>query len=323
MNRFYIPIFILLLVASCTTVDKKDVDVSNIKVTVKVDRFEQKFYTTTKKTLPIIEKEYPYLFPVKNDSIWLAKIKNEQELYQKSQKVFGDFKDEKTQIKSLFKHVKYYFSTFKSPKIITLITDLDYQSKVIYADSLLFVSLDMYVGSKDEVYNDFPSYLSQNYNKKQLIVDMAKAIGSHYYHPTKNRLFLNDMIDEGKKMYLLDSYLPKISDAQKMGYTINQLDWVKANELPIWTYFVEKDLLFSTNSNLYTRFIADAPFSKFYLNIDNESPGKIGTWIGWQIVRSYMKNNNVTLQQLFQTNAEAIFKKSRYKPHKNGSRTHF
>jgi len=322
MNRYYIPIFILLALVSCKNTSKKDIDVSNIKVKVVVDRFEQQFYTATKETLPKVEQKYPYLFPINNDSIWLSKIKNEQELYQKSQKIFGDFNTEKSQISNLFKHVKYYYPNFKSPKIITLITNLDYESKVIYADSLLFISLDMYLGTKDKVYDDFPEYLKQNYNKSQLVVDIAKSIADKYYRPKRERLFLNNCIIEGKKKYLLDVFLPMVSDERKMGYTKDQLEWSEANELPIWTYFMEKDLLFSSNSTLYKRFIADAPFSKFYLNIDKESPGKIGSWIGWQIVRSYMKNNNVTLQQLLHTEAEEIFEKSRYKPHKNGNKSY-
>ena len=75
-------------------------------------------------------------------------------------------------------------------------------------------------------------------------------------------------------------------------------------------------MLYSTDSGLYDRFMANAPFSKFYIDIDKESPGRIGVLLGWQIVRSYMKNNEVTLQQLLQTDAEEIFKKSKYKPKK-------
>ncbi|AMC10921.1 gliding motility lipoprotein GldB [Lutibacter profundi] len=316
MNRVYISIFILLLGVSCTTTTKKEVDVSNIKVTVNIDRFEQKFYTANKKTLPNIEKEYPYLFPIKNDSIWLNKIKNEAELFQETQNVFKNIDTVKKHIINLFKHVKYYHSSFKPPKIITLITNLDYENKVIYADSLLFVSLDMYLGKNSNVYSDFPKYLSQNFNKSQLVVDIATAISERYFIPDRSRQFLNLIINEGKKMYLLDRYLPTFSDAQKMGYTQDQLGWAIANESQLWKYFIENKLLYSTNADLLTRFITNAPFSKFYIDIDKESPGRIGVWLGWQIVRSYMNNNNVTLQELLQTNAEEIFKKSKYKPKK-------
>ncbi len=316
MKRLFVLVIILLTIASCKKETIKKVDVSGIEVAVLVDRFEQKFYKADEQSLKTVKNEYPYLFPPQNDSIWLNKIKNEAELFQKSQEVFGNFDVEKFQIEELFKHVKYYHSSFNSPKILTLITNLDYQNKVVYADSLLFVSLDMYLGKDNDVYNDFPLYIGQNFDKSNLVVDIAESISEHYFIPSKSRQFINLMINEGKKMYMIDSYLPSVSDAKKIGYSIDKLDWAEANESQLWKYFIENKLLYSTDSNLYTRFIANAPFSKFYIDIDKDSPGRIGVWIGWQIVRSYMNNNDVTLQQLLQTNSEEIFKKSKYKPKK-------
>jgi uncharacterized protein YjaZ len=82
--------------------------------------------------------------------------------------------------------------------------------------------------------------------------------------------------------------------------------------------FIENKYLYSSNSKLPNQFINKAPFSKFYLEIDNESPGRIGQWIGWQIVRSYMENNpKTTIQQLLKMDAKAIFEASKYKPKKN------
>ena len=318
MKKLIVLISILSVLVSCKNEEIKKVAISGIEVTVLIDRFEQQFYNANEQTLPVLKNKYPYLFPPQNDSIWLNKINNveEKELFQKSQIVFSDFNTEKSEIELLFKHIKYYHSSFKSPKIITLITNLDYQNKVMYADSLLFVSLDMYLGKKSEVYQDFPMYLAQNFDKSHLVVDIAKAIGETYLIPTKSRQFIDVMISEGKKMYLIDSYLPLVSDAKKIGYSESKYQWTVANEAQTWKYFVENKLLYSTDSKLYKRFIADAPFSKFYIDIDKESPGKIGVWLGWQIVRSYMNNNSVTLQQLLQTNAEEIFKKSKYKPKK-------
>lgn len=316
MKRLFVLPIILLTLVSCKRGTVKKVDVSNIEVVVSIDRFEQKFYKADKKTLPTLKNEYPYLFPPQNDSIWLNKIKNEAELFHMSQEVFENFESEKSQIEDLFKHVKYYHASFKSPKIITLITNLDYENKVVYADSLLFVSLDMYLGKNNEVYQEFPMYLSRNFDKSQLVVDMAESISEKYFITSKKRQFIDVMINEGKKIYMIDSYLPFISDAQKMGYAEDKFEWVKENESQLWKYFIENKLLYSTDSELYSRFIADAPFSKFYIDIDKDSPGRVGVWLGWQIVRSYMDNNNVTLQQLLQTNAEEIFKKSKYKPKK-------
>lgn len=316
MNKLIILTIILLTMVSCGEKTKKKEDISTIKTSVIIDRFEQKFYNANAETLQTVKSEYPYLFPHKNDSIWLHKIENERTLFHKSQEIFKNFDSEKSQIEDLFAHVKKYHASFKSPKIVTLITNLDYQNKVVYADSLLFISLDMYLGKNSEVYNEFPMYLAQNFDKTHLVVDIAKSISERYFIPSKERQFINILINEGKKMYLIDSYLPSVSDAQKMGYSIPKYEWTVANEFQLWRYFLENKLLYSTDSKLYTRFIADAPFSKFYIDIDKDSPGRVGVWLGWQIVRSYMNNNNVTLQQLLQTNTQEIFKKSKYKPKK-------
>jgi uncharacterized protein YjaZ len=124
------------------------------------------------------------------------------------------------------------------------------------------------------------------------------------------------MIHEGKKMYLLDLYLPSKLDPIKIGYPKDKFDWATMNEEQVWRYFIENDLLYSTDTQLNKRFIENAPFSKFYISEDTKSPGRIGQWIGWQIVRSYMVNNDVSLQDLLSMNEEEIFKNSKYKPRK-------
>ncbi len=319
MNKVLVLLLVLLVSFSCKKEEKISVDVSNIKVNVEVDRFEEQFFNTTAATLPKLKSNYPYLFPAYNsDSIWLQKINNADEidLFNKAQKVFGDFSEQTSEIEKLFKHVKYYHKNFKEPKVITLITNLDYESKVIYADSLLFVSLDMYLGKKDQVYQDFPEYISQNFDKSQLVVDIANEISIKYYNNSRKRQFLDIIINEGKRMFLIESYLPEHSKASLLGYTSEDYEWAIINESQIWKYFIENKLLYSSDANLRTRFIEKAPFSKFFIDIDKESPGSIGVWLGWQIVTSYMNNNDVTLQQLLQTNADEIFNKSKYKPQK-------
>lgn len=319
MKKLLIIAIVLLLMFSCKQKSKIDIDVSKIEVNVVIERFEKKFYNQTEKTLPTLKKEFPYLFPVQNsDSVWVQKIRDlkENELNDSAQAVFKTMDIEKTDIESLFKHIKYYNPNFIAPKIITLITNLDYENKVIYADSLLLVSLDMYLGKNSQFYKDFPDYISRNFDKSQLVVDIANEIGTTYFYSSKKRQFIDVLIDEGKRMYELDCFLPKVSDASKIGYLQEEIEWATINEAQIWKYFIENKLLYSSDPKLTSRFIANAPFSKFFIDIDKESPGRIGVWLGWQIVRSYMKNNNVTLQQLLNTDAEEIFKNSKYKPKK-------
>ena len=101
-----------------------------------------------------------------------------------------------------------------------------------------------------------------------------------------------------------------------ISYTPDQLEWAEENEVNIWTYFVERQLLFETDGKLLERFVNPAPFSKFYLEFDNDSPPRLGRYIGWQIVSSYMKNNNVPLQMLSGKTTDEIFENAKYKPSK-------
>ena len=88
------------------------------------------------------------------------------------------------------------------------------------------------------------------------------------------------------------------------------------SESNIWKYFIENEMIYSSDPDLTKRFLEAAPFSKFYLEVDRDSPGRIGAWFGWEIVRSYLENNEATLQEMLATDNEEIFKSSRYKPKK-------
>ena len=110
--------------------------------------------------------------------------------------------------------------------------------------------------------------------------------------------------------------MPQKNGAVIIGYTPEELDWARANEEQIWRYFIERELLYSTNRELGPRFLDPAPFSKFELELDNESPGKIGRYVGWQIVKAFMDKNKITLQEMLTLPEEELFKRSGYKPRK-------
>ena len=319
MYKYCTLLFSLFLFVSCAKKDKLFIDVSDIDAKVDIMRFDQAFYTTPPEKLEDLKNEYPYLFPVQTpDSVWVQKMqdKDEQELYAETQKVYPNLDVEKEQLTSLFKHVKYYYNNFREPAVITIVSNVDYQSNVVYADSLLFISLDVFLGNESVIYQDFPAYIKSKFTKDRIGVAVAEALARREIPRTKNRTFVSRIIQEGKLLYMVDAFLPTVNDAIKMGYTQEQLDWADYNDVDVWKYFIQNDHLFSTDQELSKRFIENAPFSKFYLANDNESPGRIGSWFGWQIVRAYMKHNDVSLQDMLQTDNETIFKKSKYKPTK-------
>jgi len=318
MRNFVIFLFLMSII-SCSNKENSKIDVSDISVKTLVKRFDQKFYTTSPEKLADLKTEFPYLFPQPNpDSVWVNKMQNkdEQELFVETQKVYKDFSEETEQLNILFKHIKYYYPKFKEPKIITLLTNIDYNNKVVLADSLLFISLDVFLGKDNGIYQDFPNYIKQNYTKEHLIVSVAKQFANEIVPSTNDHSLIAKMIQEGKKLALIHVFLPDVDQNEIIGYTADQSKWAQKSEVEIWKYFIQKEYLYSTDSQLTKRFIDDAPFSKFFLEVDKDSPGRIGTWFGWRIVDSYLSNNDVKIQEMLKMDNEEIFKESRYKPKK-------
>ena len=318
MRKITFIIALTLALISCDNKSKVEKAVEAIPLEIKVERFDKLFFETPPQDLNKLKKEFPYFFPSGNDdSVWLNKMKNPlwRELYTEVQKKYSNFEPVKEDIETLFKHIKYYFPKTKTPKVITVISEMDYNNKVIYADSLVIISLELYLG-KDHKFYQFPNYLKQNFEQKQILPDVVSNFSIQKILPVSDNNLLGQMIYFGKQLVLKDLLLPDYNDADKMGYTPEQVKWCQENESYMWRYFIENELLYSNDQKLNNRFINPAPFSKFYLEIDNESPGRVGSWIGWKIVRSFMKNNEVPLEELLKMNAKEIFEKSKYKPKK-------
>ena len=307
-----------LFFLSCDKKNKTENAVTAIPLELKVERFDKIFFETPPKDLEKVKTAFPFFFPAGNDdSVWLDKMQDPiwREVHTEVQKKYADFEPVKADLELLFKHIKYYFPETKTPKVITIISEMDYTNKAIYADSLVIISLELYLGKNHKFYQ-FPNYIKQNFGQKQIMPDIVSSFSSRKIPSVMDKDLLSQMIYRGKQLYLKDVLLPDYSDAEKMGYTPEQIKWCEENESYMWRYFIEGELLYSADQKLVTRFINPAPFSKFYLEIDNESPGQVGAWIGWQMVRSYMENNKVPVADLLKTDAKEIFSKSKYKPKK-------
>jgi len=318
MKKYLFLVAFCLFILSCDKKNKVESAVAAIPLKLKVARFDKIFFETPPQDLEKVKKQFPFFFPPENDnSVWLNKMQDPlwKELFTEVQKKYGDFEPVKQELETLFKHIKYYFPATKTPKVITIISEMDYKNKAIYADSLVVISLELYLGANHKFYQ-FPNYLKQNFDERQIAPDIVTSFSERQIPPVSDKNLLSQMIYYGKQLYLKDLLLPDYTDAEKMGYTPKQITWCQENESYMWRYFIEKEMLYSNDQKLISRFINPAPFSKFYLEIDNESPGKVGAWIGWQMVRSYAKNNDVPLVNLLKTDAKEIFVKSKYKPKK-------
>ena len=318
--KIQIKIFVIIisvLLLSCDYNKNKESKNAINYIDVKFDRFEKKFFNSSLDSLSKLIDEYPFLFS-KRFSLdeWKA-IKTDstrKEIFNKTDSVFKNFKSVENGVKKIFTNTKNFFPNFKSPKLITLNNGIDYKYKIIDSDSIILISLDCYLG-ENILYNNIPAHISKLMVPEFVTIDISELISSRYVEIPLDRKFISKIIYHGKLLFLMKE-VSGINPLKALGFNKNNKDWMIENENNVWKYFVENDLLFSTQSSLDYRFLANAPFSKFGLSIDFESPPMVGRWIGYQIVKSYSKKNKSNLNDLLNQDNYELYLKSNYKPNK-------
>lgn len=239
-----------------------------------------------------------------------------KEVYEMSRKQFPNTKELEEKMNTAFKRYHALFPTKPIPKLVTYLAP--FNSNVTTLDSVLGIGLHFYFGSNYKYYPSLglPQYMIRKFEKEYMVTDLMRGwLDSEYLNDTVQRSFLNQMIYQGKIMYALELLIPEEDDTLKIGYTANQLEWSYENEERTWAFFIEQKLLFSNNAKYYMKYINDGNGTSGF---PESAPAKTGVFIGWQIVRSYMKNNKeITLAQLLNNqNGQDILSKSGYKPTK-------
>jgi gliding motility-associated lipoprotein GldB len=320
MKRLLLAAVVSLVFFSCKKENEAEAKVAAVPVQeVKIERFDKLYFEGGPQALPKLRQQFPFFFPEGTpDTVWIERMNDPflKKLHAEVEKKYASVGVLEGDIELLIKHIKYYYPKVKQPRVITLVSD-DLEVKAVYANDLMVIPLSLYLGADNYLYEGLDRYLVQQFEPSQILPDLVTSFTAGKVAPPKDRTLLSMMVYHGKELYIKDKLIPEVSDFDKIGYTKEQDAWAHANEAEVWRYFVDNNLLFDNDPKLAGRFINPAPFSKFYLEIDKDSPGRIGQWTGWQIVRSYMENHpEVTLEQLLKMDAKMIFDNSKYKPKK-------
>src|SRR5579859_4383665 len=233
-------------------------------------------------------------------------------LLMETRKVFGDGQSLREEFRTAFVNMKYYYPDFQVPRIETVITGLE--GDLFVSDSLVIVGLDYYLGKKGKYRPNMYEYMLRRYEKNFIVPSVLLLYGVDTKYNAVNltdRTTLAEMISYGKAYYFAKKVLPCAPDSIFIGYTAKEIAGAKANQDMIWKRLVDDEALFSTSQQMKQRFIGERP--KTY-EVGNECPGRIGTWVGWQIVNEYMRQNpDVTLPELMKMmDSQKIFKGSKY-----------
>ncbi len=343
MKKTGLLLLLTALLAACKNT-KNIPDVSGIKVNVAVERFDRDFFSIdTNNLLPglnHLNEKYPLLTPIFLQNILgldsastLAGVKQFLQLSQPIRDtvndVFKNTNDIKEDFEKAFRFVKYYFPQYKTPGLITIVGPVDalaQGSAGLTPDFLgpdfLGISLQFYLGKNFSVYNNpnfiehvAPAYRSRRFSKEYIISDGMQLVADDLF-PDKSRgkPLIEQMIERGKQWWLLDKFLPETPDSIKTGYTQQQLDWCTENEGLIWSYIIqtEKDL-YTVNPATIQTYIGEGPFTQGFSQ--ELSPGNLGQWIGWQIVKKFAdKNADMKPEEVMNTPAKQILEESKYKP---------
>jgi hypothetical protein len=213
------------------------------------------------------------------------------------------------------KRFKYHFPNRKVPtKLITCMSGWNYAYP--YLDSALVVSLDMYLGDTAKFYTmlRLPAFQTRKMNAEHILPDLARG---WLLTELDTGLVVNTLINHtvfyGKLYYAINALLPHLHDSLLIGYSGKQLAYCREYEKNLWGYFAEKNRLYANDLQAVRELTNDGPFTSA---ISKDCPPRIAMWVGWQVVKSYMKNNkDVTLEQLVnEPDPQKILSKSKYRP---------
>jgi hypothetical protein len=316
---------------------KKNVDVSSIQIAFKEIRFDRELFACDtaqlEKAIEAIGNKYPDFsnvyfkeltgFYKNNDQTsflqtvgHFLRYKDYRDLYDTVQHHYPNMDAVNDELKSAFQHIHYYFPEQKWGTVYYFISGLNNWSAVTI-DSCIGIGLDMHLGKQYPYYASvqLPEYQIARCEKEYIPINACKAIFEDMFpYSMDGKTMLDIMIRKGKEMLFIESILPNATEHSLIGYTPAQLAWCKDNEAMIWHAFAQQKLIYATNWQDIMPYLQDGPTS---IGMPQESPGNIGTFIGWQIIHAYLqKHPSATLQEILnnQNEAQQFLQASSYRP---------
>lgn len=311
----------------------QEVDVSDIDLQIKVQRFDKALFEVPHDSIwdyvPVWQKKYGNFFEAYNYRVIKIGGVNQLDYNEKLVNFLTDpyiensYKDVQRVFKTLrftsqlteaFKRIKYYFPDKEIPQVYTHISG--FNQSIVIDSGYISIALDKYLGVDTKYYSmlRIANYIRLNMHPQKITSDVVLAyLLTEFPAKFDNSTLLDQMIYYGSIQYAMDQILPQTANSLKWGISQKKLDWCYKNERKMWLYLVENKLLFSSDFAVIRRYIDDGPFTATF---SKQSPAKTGQWLGYQIVKSYVKKHpEISLPELLATtDYQQILNQSKYKP---------
>ena len=320
--------FIFILFSCQSGSDRLNVDLSRVGLEpIKIKRYEQQLFAIDPdnivRELKKIQPEYGiFLNGDLDDTLSLTPLINYiddtvlRNVNTDCQSVYPDLSDLENDISQSLRYYKYYYPGVELPQVYTYISGFDYDHPVQLMEDNMLIAIDMYLGRDYYRYKQLglPAYMLDRFDRHYIARDCTKELAKKEidYRQIGSAL-LDLMINEGKIIYFTKAMKPSINDSILMNYSGSQMEWAVSAEGMVWAFLLENEMLYARDNQVMQKFILESPFTSFF---GADSPPRLGWFIGWKIVSSYMdKNRDVELPELMQNyDAQKILQESGYKP---------
>ena len=273
---------------------------------------------------PLFSEKYLQWSRLPHDSVlimdvWrIAKSTFNDTLRMDVKKEFPDMEWLRSDLESFFNHVRHYYPGFHSPQVYTLTAgygvDMEVKDSVLVLGLEYFLSDSAHYIPRDPVSGMvIPAYIRQRLKKRFILPSIAMVVGDRYCSTDMlDNSMLGEMLKWGRIYYFMERTMPCMADSLIAGYSEKELQEVNDNLKTIWAHYSENKLFFSTDLFLIRKYCDERPN---VLEIGDKCPGRIGRWLGWQIVRKWAIDKKIPLQKVMaEKDARKIFNESGFRP---------
>lgn len=330
---YFLVVFVVLLVGCGRQRRYADIDNYATPVAVEIERFDVAVATADTsdmyRSVVQLYNDYPVFMPLfvdqilevePTDTVYVAELMRNflcdsiyRDVNDYTLETFSDLDSIEGELSKAFGRLRYFYPQITIPELYLFVSGFNRQ--VLFTDDILALGSDMYLGADYPLYEEV-TYRYMHYGMRLACVpvDMVSVVlFRNFRQPLTNPNLLDEMLYRGKMMYFLSVLFPDAAPNEIMNYTPDQWDWCDYFERRIWSTILDSKDLFATDNLTITKYVNDGPFTG---PVSQDSPGRLGTWVGWRIVDSFMEHNlEVSMQDLLQmTDSQKLLEMSDYRP---------
>lgn len=218
-------------------------------------------------------------------------------------KKFTDLPKRHLLITDGFKRLSVHFPDKKAPKSISYLYS-NFAASAFCTETAIAIGLERYLGYNSPVIQSLPPNQFYEWMKKAMDAKFLERdavcswVMTHYFDELNDVTNIEAIIQWGKILYCTEAAFPDYPKEIILRYSNKDYAWAIENERPFWDYLVKQKLLLTSSEKDQANLLREAPFTA---GLPEKGPDRLGQFLGWRIVHSYMEQKDITLDQLIKT----------------------